>query len=117
MSITAPDLTKAPPRSGRVMLGRYPWLARLADKVRALQAGTHSDYVAYCDVSRPFLELAGITIETFDELIARGSSDADLVRYFDVHCTDEQRAAMTRLVLVEKKANLDRQDAEEGHVP
>jgi hypothetical protein len=83
--------------------------------VRAQQAGTGADYVAYCDVSRPFLELAGIAIETFDELIASGASDADLVRYFDEHCTDEQRAAMSHLVLVEKKPNLDRQDAEEGH--
>jgi hypothetical protein len=39
----APDLSTTPPRSGRERLGRYAWLARLADKVRADHADTAGD--------------------------------------------------------------------------
>lgn len=41
-----------PPRSGRELLGRYTWLARLADKARADQAGTEGEYIAYCGTFR-----------------------------------------------------------------
>jgi hypothetical protein len=46
MSVTAPDLNTSFPRAGREMLGRYTWLGRLADKVRADQAGTAGEYIA-----------------------------------------------------------------------
>jgi hypothetical protein len=114
MSVRAPDFTKAPPRSGRVMLGGWPWLARLADKVRAEQAGTNADYVAYCGISRPFLERCGVSRERFDELIRGGASDEDLVRWFDEHVDGDRREAARRFILEEKAESLTRQDAEEG---
>jgi hypothetical protein len=111
--VKAPDLRRRFPRSGRTRLGEYVWLARLADKVRAQTAGTLGDYVAYCDVSRGFLERCGISPQTFTALITGGAEDEDLVRYFDHHVTAEQREAANRWVLVENATDLDEQEREE----
>ncbi len=114
MLAAAPDLTKAPPRSGREMLGRYSWLARLADKVRAEHAGTQGEYVGYCPLSMGFLERAGFTHDAFDLLVAQGLDDEQLVEYFDGHVSDEQREAANGYVLEEHREALDEEDAEEG---
>ena len=111
---TTLDLTKTPPRSGRHMLGRYAWLARLADKVRAEHAGNEGEYVAYCPLSMGFLNPAGVSRNAFDTLIAQGTSDDGLVRYFDQHVSEAQREAANRYVLDESRQHLDDQDAEEG---
>ncbi len=115
MNVTAPDLNTTAPRSGRERLGRYTWLARLADKARADRAGTAGDYIAYCGLSTGFLDRAGVTVDEFDKLIADGASDDDLVRYFDEHVRDAQRDTANHYVLEEMKPHLDKQDAEEGH--
>jgi hypothetical protein len=114
MNVTAPDLTSAPPRSGREKLGRYMWLARLADKVRADHAGTQGEYIAYCGLSTGFLDRAGVSVDGFDKLITDDASDADLTRYFDEHVSDAQREAANTYVLDDMKSHLDKQDAEEG---
>ena len=115
MSVTIPDFTQAPPRSGRTKLGRYAWLARLADKVRADHAGTSADYICYCDLSKGFLNAAGVSQDAFDQLISGGATDDDLVRYFDENVSDAQCDAANCFVLVDKAENLDKQDAEEGY--
>jgi hypothetical protein len=114
MTITAPDLNTTVPRSGRERLGAYTWLARLADKARAEQAGTGGDYIAYCGLSTGFLDLAGVSVEAFRELIREDASDTDLVRYFDEHVDAAHRDAANAYVLNDMKAHLDKQDAEEG---
>lgn len=114
MSVAAPDLSKTPPRPGRTMLGRYAWLARLADKARAHHAGTEADYVAYCPLSMGFLRAAGVSRADFDRQIVDGASDDELVRSFDEHVSDAQRKAANDFVLVEMASHLDEQDAEEG---
>lgn len=114
MSTTALDLNTSPPRSGRKLLGRYAWLARLADKVRADHAGTPGEYIAYCGLSTGFLDRAGVSVDDFDALIRDGKSDADLVRYFDQHVDDGHREAANSYVLNDMKSHLDKEDAEEG---
>jgi hypothetical protein len=114
MNATAPDLTTGFPRSGRDMLGRYAWLARLADKVRADHAGTAGEYIAYCGLSTGFLDRAGVTKDDFDRLITDGASDGDLVKYFDAHVSTAQRDKANSFVLDEMEEHLDEQDAEEG---
>jgi len=114
MNVTAPDLASTPPRSGREKLGRYTWLARLADKVRADHAGTQGEYIAYCGLSTGFLDRAGVSVDDFDKLIRDGAADADLTRYFDEHVSDAQREAANTYVLDDMKSHLDKQDAEEG---
>ncbi len=116
MTVTAPDLTKTPPRSGREMLGRYAWLARLADKVRAEHAHTNGTYPGYCPLGMGFLQYAGITRDAFDALIEQGADDTQLVTYFDRHVSEAQREAANRFVLVECRLYLDQQDAEEGRI-
>jgi hypothetical protein len=114
MNTTALDLNTTPPRSGRELLGRYAWLARLADKARADHAGTEGEYIAYCGLSTGFLDRAGVSVDDFDKLITDGASDADLMRYFDEHVSDAQREAANRYVLDDMASHLDEQEAEEG---
>jgi hypothetical protein len=114
--ITIPDLTKSPPRQGRDLLGgRYAWLARLADKVRAQHAGTNGDYIAYCQLSKAYLATIGISEKQFDDLIDEGAGDEQLVRFFDEHVDERHREAANALVLRENADSLERQDAEEGY--
>jgi hypothetical protein len=114
MDVAAIDLNTTPPRSGRELLGRYAWLARLADKVRADHAGTEGEYIAYCGLSTGFLDRAGVSVDDFDKLITDGASDADLAKYFDEHVSDAQRETANAYVLHDMKSHLDKQDAEEG---
>jgi hypothetical protein len=114
MTTTAPDLSSAFPRSGRELLGRYSWLGRLADKVRADHAGTAGEYVAYCPISMGFLERTGIARDAFDSLVEQGADDQKLVTYFDRHVSDDQRDSANQFVLEESRGHLDAQDAEEG---
>jgi|SRR5580658_10399654 hypothetical protein len=107
------NLTLTPPRSGRELLGGYAWLARLADKVRAEQAGTNGEYVAYCGLSKGFLERVHISVDDFDQLIRGGVDDTDLVRYFNEHVGDAERTAANAYVLNDMVAELDYEDAEE----
>ncbi len=113
MTTTPPDLRNGPPRSGKVTLGRYAWLARLADKARAQHAGTNGDYVAYCPMSLGFLKRAGVSQADFEDLIERKASDEELIKYFDEHVTDEQRESANRFILEEHRSSIDEQDREE----
>jgi hypothetical protein len=114
-AVAAPDLSKVPPRSGRTMLGRYAWLARLADKVRAEHAGTGGEYIAYCPLSMGFLNRAGVSRDEFDSLVKGGASDEQLVRYFDERVSFDRREAANRYVLETMREHLDEEDAEEGY--
>jgi hypothetical protein len=96
------------------MLGRWPWLARLADKVRALHAGTADGYIAYCGLSRGFLNAAGVAEVEFDHLIRQGFTDEQLAKWFDEHVSGERREAAIRYVLVDKVESLAQEDTEEG---
>ena len=98
------------------MLGHYAWLARLADKIRAEQAGTNGDYTGYCALSQGFLERAGVTQDAFDALIAQGADDEKLVTYFDRHVTPTDREKANAFVLEEHRCDLDSQDREEGRL-
>ena len=111
---TAPDLRAQPPRSGKVTLGRYAWLARLADKARAEAAGTNGEYVAYCPLSMAFLERTGVSQHQFESLIERGASDEELIKYFDEHVSDAQREDANRFILEERRSSIEEQDREEG---
>jgi hypothetical protein len=109
----APDLTTGFPRRGRTLLGGYAWLARLADKARAEQAGTEGEYVAYCGLSQGFLQAAGVSESDFTSLIREGKSDGDLVAYFEAHVDAEHKAAANEFILETAASHLDEQDAEE----
>lgn len=113
-TVLARDLRKQPPRSGNSMLGRYAWLARLADKARAEKAGTANGYEAYCEISKGFLERCGIPVETFDALIAKGYSDRELTDYFDRHVSDARCGAAMQWILIDNAPEIHESDIEEG---
>lgn len=109
-----PDLTRDAPRSGRDMLGEFSWLARLADKVRADQAGKAGDYVAYCPITEGFLERTGVTHDQFDSIVEQGGSDEQILAFFHRHVSSEQRENANTFILEHNRKQLDDLDAEEG---
>jgi hypothetical protein len=107
------DLTKDVPRSGREQLSGFAWLGRAADKARAKQAGTLGEYHSLCPVDMGFLERAGVTNDTFLELIAQGMTDEELGSYFERNVPPGPRKAANQWVLVDMADHLAEQDREE----
>lgn len=107
------DLRKDVPRSGREQLSGFAWLGRAADKARAKQAGMLGDYISLCPLDKGFLDRAGITEDTFLELIARDDSDEELGSYFERHVAPASRKAANQWVLVDMADHLADQDREE----
>lgn len=112
--LQALDLRTAFPRSGRSALGGYAWLARIADKARAEEAGTGGEYIAYCPLSLGWLERIGISREDFHARIRAGASDGELVDFLDERATSAHKAAANRFIMETMASHLDEQDAEEG---
>ena len=87
-TITAKDLTKDFPRSPLEELDGLPWLPRMIDKVRALQAGTLGDYNPYpCGGDRYFLGVAGVDGDQLKSLIDSGAGDTEIGRCVINHAT------------------------------
>lgn len=113
-TIQAPDLTTKVPRSGREKVGGYAWLARLADKARAEDAGTGGEYTAYCPISIGWLEHVGVTPGAFEGRIRDGASDEELVTFMDGHVLPGRKEAGNCYVLEDMSSRLDEQDIAEG---
>jgi len=87
-TITAKDLTKEYPRSPFEELDGLPWLPRLIDKVRALQAGTLGDYNPYpCGGDRHFLGVVGVDADQLKAQIDSGADDNEIVQWVKDHAT------------------------------
>ena len=98
-TITAKDLTKEFPRSPLEELEGLPWLPRLIDKVRALQAGTLGDYTPYpCGGDRHFLQVVGVDADPLKALIDSGAGDNDIALWVKAHAAPglNQRLAAYR---------------------
>jgi len=102
------------PRRGRELLGDALWLARLFDKARAAAAGTIFDYIYPCPMDKGVMERWGITPDEFDEANASHTTDQAIKEWLASRTTPERIGDANRWLLDEKKANLDRQDSEEG---
>ena len=59
-TISAPDLTKRPPRSARCRLGGYVLLPRMLDKGRAEIAGMAGEFHYDCPLDNIFFDFAGL---------------------------------------------------------
>jgi hypothetical protein len=96
-TIRAKDLTKEFPRSPLEELDGLPWLPRLIDKVRALQAGTLGEYTPYpCGGDRHFLTVVGVDADQLKARIDSGAGDAEIALWVKGHATpglDERLAA------------------------
>lgn len=81
-SITAKDLTKEFPRSPYEELDGIPWLARMIDKVRALNAGKIGEYTPFpCGGDRGFMGTVGLDADAVRAQIDAGKSDAEIVAW------------------------------------
>jgi len=102
------------PRRGRDRIGDFYWLARVFDKGRAKRDDTIFDYIYPCPLDRGVFERWGITPAQFDEALKTIDTDDGILAWVKSHVSDAQRETANTWVIVEKKENLDRQDAEEG---
>ena len=91
-SISAPDLTKRPPRSGRCRLGGYAILPRMLDKGRAEIAGTNGEYHFNCPLDQHILNFLGLDPEALREQLAAGKGDGDILEWISVHGTHQHSA-------------------------
>ena len=88
-AIPAKDLTKEFPRSPLEELDGLPWLPRMIDKVRALQAGMIGEYTPFpCGGDRGFLEAVGVAAASLKEVIDGGAGDAEIARWVRAHAAD-----------------------------
>ncbi len=81
----APNLSKAAPRSPRVLLGNYAMAARILDKCRASLAAQAGDYHFNCPLDRMFFGFTKIHSEEFKSFVASGASDAEVAQWIEKH--------------------------------
>lgn len=79
--ISAPDLTKRPPRSPRCRLGGYVLLPRMLDKGRADIAGQTGEYHYNCPLDQRFVEFVGIDPAALREELAAGKGDGEILTW------------------------------------
>jgi hypothetical protein len=85
VNLSAPDLTRHPPRSPRTRLGGYVHLPRLLDKARAVAAGTNGEFHYHCPMDQRFFAFTGIDHEVFFAEIKSGKTDSELLAYVQTH--------------------------------
>src|SRR5215212_629349 len=93
MAVTAPDLTKQPPRSARVRLGGYAILPRCLDKGRATIAGRNGEFHFNCPLDQRFLSFAGIDAEALKKELAAGKGDQEVLEWIQANATQKHSDA------------------------
>jgi hypothetical protein len=79
----APDLTQRPPRSPRVRLGGYVFLARMLDKGRADLAGKAGEYKYANPMDQHWLRFTGITADALKAELATGKGDGEMLAWIE----------------------------------
>ena len=69
------DLRQVAPRAPQRRLGDFAVAARVLDKCRAEQAGTHGEYHYNCPLDRLFFAASGLRAEDFSTMVAAGADD------------------------------------------
>jgi hypothetical protein len=101
------------PRPGRQRIGDFLWLARIADKARAAEARTIYDYIYPCPMDQGMLQRWKVPQHEFEEALRRYSGDEELHVWLRERVKPEDVRAANEWLL-DRRENLDRQDAEEG---
>ena len=81
--ISAPDLTKRPPRSPRARLGGYLLLPRMLDKGRADIAGKIGEYKYACPLDQRFIDFVGIDPVALRGELASGKGDGEIIEWIN----------------------------------
>ena len=93
INLSAPDLTRHPPRSPRTRLGGFVHLPRLIDKARAVIAGKNGDYHYNCPMDQRFWAFTGIDAEAMLAEIKSGKSDSELLAFVMAQCKPQRHPA------------------------
>jgi hypothetical protein len=93
VNLSAPDLTRHPPRSPRVRLGGFVQLPRMIDKARAHVAGTLGDFHYNCPIDQRFLSFTGINADAFLTEVKAGKSDSELLAYVMANMNPQRHAS------------------------
>ena len=89
-TITVKDLTREVPRSPYEELDGVPWLGRLVDKYRAMQAGLLGEYIPYpCGGDRGFLATVGLDADGLGKVIQDGATDEEIVAWVKANWSSE----------------------------
>ena len=83
--ISAPDLTKRPPRSPHCRLGGYVILARLLDKGRAVIAGTNGEFNYDAPLDQHLKDFLGLDYAALKEQIATGKGDGEILEWVNAN--------------------------------
>ena len=91
-TISAPDLTQRPPRSGRCRLGGYALLPRMLDKGRATIAGTNGEYNYDCPLDQRILNYLGLDAVALREELATGKGDGEILEWINANAERKHEA-------------------------
>ena len=89
-AITAPDLTKRPPRSVRCRLGGYALLPRMLDKGRATIAGTNGEFHYDCPIDQHILKFLGLDPAALREQLANGKGDGEILEWISTNASHQR---------------------------
>lgn len=90
--ISAPDLTKRPPRSPHCRLGGYVTLPRLLDKGRATIAGTNGEFTYDAPVDQHVKDFLGIDFVALKEQLATGKGDGEILDWVNANAKYKRAA-------------------------
>lgn len=90
--ISAPDLTKRPPRSPHCRLGGYVTLPRLLDKGRATIAGTNGEFEYDAPIDQRLKEFLGLDMDAMKEQLAAGKSDGEILEWINANAKHKRDA-------------------------
>ena len=67
------------PRGRDLVIGGFPWLARITDKARAKLDGTIGDYIYPCPADQKFLEEHNLAADEFTQMVKENPTDEDMI--------------------------------------
>jgi 23S rRNA G2445 N2-methylase RlmL len=73
------------PRARGLVIGNIPWLARAADKARAVSEGRIGDYIYPCPADQAFLREVKISAEDFTALVMASADDEEVIKRMKAH--------------------------------
>jgi hypothetical protein len=83
--ISAPDLTKRPPRSPRCRLGGYVILPRVLDKGRAAIAGTNGEFNYDAPLDQHIKNFLGLDFAALKDQLATGKGDGEILEWVNAN--------------------------------
>jgi len=91
-NLSAPDLTKRPPRSPRCRLGGYAILPRLLDKGRATIAGTNGEFTYDAPLDQHLKSFLGLDFAALKEQLATGKGDGEIIEWINANAKPQRSA-------------------------